>query len=84
MKIVVLGGYGVFGSRLADLLLRDGHLVTIVGRNAQKAETLATKLGCDWAAFDLHAAAEPLRALSPAVVIDAAGPFQTYGEDCYL
>lgn len=83
MKIVVLGGYGVFGSRLADLLLRDGHLVTIVGRNAQKAEALASNLGCDWAAFDLHRDAGRLRSLAPAVVIDAAGPFQAYGDDRY-
>ncbi len=83
MNIVVLGGYGVFGSRLAELLLRDGHSVTIVGRNSEKAEIVATKLGCEWAAFDIHATVEKLRALTPEVVVDAAGPFQAYGEDCY-
>ncbi|MFV0409911.1 MAG: NAD-dependent epimerase/dehydratase family protein [Paracoccus sp. (in: a-proteobacteria)] len=33
MKVLVIGGYGVFGSRLARLLLRDGHRVTIAGRD---------------------------------------------------
>jgi uncharacterized protein YbjT (DUF2867 family) len=76
MKIVVLGGYGVFGSRLTELLLRDGHEITIVGRNAEKADALATSLGCDWAAFDIHTSTDRLLELNPAVVIDAAGPFQ--------
>ncbi|SMP23901.1 SDR family oxidoreductase [Shimia sagamensis] len=83
MKIVVLGGYGVFGSRLTELLLRDGHEVTIVGRDAGKADALATRLGCDWAAFDIHRDAEKLLELKPEVVIDAAGPFQAYGADGY-
>ena len=38
MKILVLGGYGVFGGRLVQLLLRDGHNVWAAGRNLQKAQ----------------------------------------------
>ena len=36
MKIVVLGGYGVFGSGLAELLLRDGHTVWLAGRSHRR------------------------------------------------
>jgi len=38
MKILVLGGYGVFGGRLVQLLLRDGHNVWAAGRSLQKAQ----------------------------------------------
>lgn len=34
MKVVILGGYGVFGSRLANLLVRDGHQVWLAGRSS--------------------------------------------------
>ncbi|MDA5555500.1 SDR family oxidoreductase [Shimia sp. MMG029] len=83
MKIVVLGGYGVFGSRLAELLVRDGETVVVVGRDRQKAEQQAAKLGCEACAFDVHANPEALGALAPDVVIDAVGPFQAYGGDVY-
>jgi nucleoside-diphosphate-sugar epimerase len=45
MRVVILGGYGVFGSRLAELLLRDGHDVWIVGRSLEKAQALAARIG---------------------------------------
>lgn len=32
MKVVIVGGYGVFGSRLAEILLRDGHCVWGAGK----------------------------------------------------
>ena len=84
MKIVVLGGYGVFGSRLARLLTRDGHDVTIAGRNRRKAEMLANELGCNAIAVDHRAAPEAVFDISPDIVIDAAGPFQDYQNDPYL
>jgi len=46
MKVLVVGGYGVFGERLARLLLRDGHQVTVAGRDLAKAKALAAQLGC--------------------------------------
>ncbi|MFY0619459.1 DUF4166 domain-containing protein [Shimia sp.] len=83
MKVAVLGGYGVFGGRLADLLVRDGHQVVVVGRSFAKAEALAGQLGCAALEWDIHSDPAPLVALSPDVVIDAVGPFQTYVEDPY-
>ena len=52
MRVVILGGYGVFGSRLAELLVRDGHDVVITGRDAGKLTKLAKRLGCRHMALD--------------------------------
>ena len=84
MKVVVLGGYGVFGSRLAELLVRDGHNVVVAGRNLGKARALSEKLGCAALAVDARREPAALFAASPDVVVDAAGPFQTYGHDPYV
>jgi NAD(P)-dependent dehydrogenase (short-subunit alcohol dehydrogenase family) len=84
MKVLVLGGYGVFGSRLAELLLRDGHDVVIAGRNLVKAKVLADKLGCKPLVVDFHAEPGALFDASPDVVVDAAGPFHAYGHDPYI
>jgi hypothetical protein len=84
MKVVVLGGYGVFGSRLAELLVRDGHDVVVAGRNLSKARALSEKLGCTPMAVDARGEPEALFATSPDIIVDAAGPFQTYGRDAYL
>ena len=81
MKVLILGGYGVFGGRLAQLLLRDGHEVTIAGRDEAKARVLAETLGCQYLKMDrrndLHLLA------GHQVVVDAAGPFHAYGDDPY-
>lgn len=83
MRVVVAGGYGVFGSRLAELLRRDGHEVIVAGRDRARAEALAAKLGCDAMAVDIAAAPEALFAAGPDVVVDAVGPFQGYAGDPY-
>lgn len=84
MKVIVLGGYGVFGSRLAELLVRDGHDVVIAGRNPSKARALADRLGCTPMALDFRAEPQALFDASPDIVVDAAGPFQAYGRDPYI
>ncbi len=81
MKVLIVGGYGVFGERLARLLVRDEHEVCIAGRKIASAQTLARELGCAAALFDRTA---DLGALADfEVVVDAAGPFHSYGEDPY-
>ncbi|MBL4917896.1 SDR family oxidoreductase [Szabonella alba] len=81
MKVLVLGGYGVFGARLARLLHRDGHEVTVAGRDAAQAQALADALGCRFLRMDRQG---DLRALAQyQVVVDAAGPFHAYGDDPY-
>lgn len=81
MKVLLLGGYGVFGSRLARLLCRDGHRVTIAGRNLARAQVLAEELGCAALHLNRHGALCDLNGHD--VVIDAAGPFHAYGADPY-
>ena len=88
MKILILGGYGVFGGRLAELLadIADVELL-IAGRNFDHAKEF-----CDAFAgaanavpllLDRHALQDHLAALAPNLVVDASGPFQDYGNDKY-
>ena len=83
MKIVVLGGYGVFGARLVELLARDGHSVIVAGRSAEKAQALAARFGADHLVVDRAGDLATLWALAPDAVVDAAGPFHAYGDDPY-
>ena len=89
MKVLILGGYGTFGARLARLLARDGRLTLVIaGRSRMKAQALCDRL--DGAAhreplvYDRNRDPAPmLAALRPHLVVDAAGPFQAYGDDPY-
>lgn len=84
MRVVVLGGYGVFGSRLAELLVRDGNDVVITGRDQGKLAALAERLRCQHMVLDHRSNPQTLFSASPDVVVDAAGPFQAYGRDPYI
>lgn len=81
MKVLVLGGYGVFGERLARMLVRDRHEVTLAGRDAAKAQRLADELGCAALRMDRRSDLHLLSGYQ--VVVDAAGPFHAYGDDPY-
>ncbi|EBA12583.1 SDR family oxidoreductase [Roseobacter sp. CCS2] len=83
MKVGVIGGSGVFGSRLARLLVRDGHDVIIIGRSLPSAQAAADQIGAAALALDRSADLSPLWALPPDAVVDAAGPFHAYGDDPY-
>ena len=40
MKIIITGGAGFIGSRLVDVLMRQGHRVTVIGNlSSGKMET---------------------------------------------
>lgn len=81
LKVLVLGGTGVFGSRLARLLVRDGHEVTIAGRNLKNAQVFAMELGCKALMMDRN---RDLGAVAEHdVVVDAAGPYHAYQGDPY-
>lgn len=85
-RIVVLGGYGVFGGKLTEALLRQtGVTVIVAGRDLQKAEAFCQRHGGTPAALDRTAPdfAEALRNLRPFVTVDAAGPFQAYRQAPY-
>ncbi|VAV94764.1 FIG00986352: hypothetical protein [hydrothermal vent metagenome] len=89
MKIVILGGYGVFGGRLAKLLAdMDGLEMVICGRNPDRAqvfcEGFAGKATVTPMRLDRLDIAAVLPQLKPDFVIDASGPFQDYGDDPYV
>ena len=76
--ILVIGGYGGFGGRLSRRLAAAGHAVLVAGRRAEAAERFCAGLpSCRPVVFDRRSDPAPLLArLRPALVIDAAGPFQ--------
>jgi hypothetical protein len=89
MKILILGGYGTFGGRLAHLLAEEERLTLfLAGRSIQKAKTFCEGLpsgaGKVPVFFDRNANVEvQIREFTPDIVVDAMGPFQVYGEDPY-
>lgn len=80
MSIVVIGGYGVFGSRIvADLVDQTDHRIAVAGRNYATAQALCEQLGDKTypVHVDLSDQATVRGALADAsVVVLAAGPFQ--------
>lgn len=83
MKIVLVGGYGVFGSRLAELLLRDGHSVWVAGRSLEKAQELTNVIGGHPLEVDVRATPDKVLQPGPDVVIDATGPFKGNQDSAY-
>jgi len=83
MDVVIVGGYGVFGSRLAELLVRDGHNVVVAGRDLVKAKQLASRLGCSAQGVDLSSNPGSVFKTQPQLVVDASGPFQFYDTHSY-
>ncbi len=80
-SVLILGGYGNFGKRIARALTLDGIQVTIAGRNRKKAEKLAADLPDGLtrvAVFDVYQALDQqLKSLKPGVVVNTCGPFQS-------
>ncbi len=83
VRVVVLGGYGVFGALLCDLLTRDGHRVWVAGRNLAKATALAERIGAEALCVDRTGDLSAIWACDPMVVVDAAGPFHAYSGEPY-
>lgn len=83
MKILLLGGYGGFGARIARRLASAGHEVLVAGRSREKAERFcAGQAGLVPLALDRdNGLAAALAGHRPFAVIDAAGPFQGAGYD---
>nr|WP_293246323.1 saccharopine dehydrogenase NADP-binding domain-containing protein [Panacagrimonas sp.] len=83
--LLVLGGYGFFGQRIAATLAGDAGLrVLIAGRDRDKALQVARRIGlADDQAVRVDAAdpalPDSLRALGVDVLVHTAGPFQ--GQD---
>lgn len=86
-KVLILGGYGNFGKRIAEALARSRAAVIVAGRNDSKARALAAELSVRFPAASIEAAAVDadqnllagLQSLKPAVVVNTCGPFQLKG-----
>jgi NAD(P)-dependent dehydrogenase (short-subunit alcohol dehydrogenase family) len=84
-RVLVIGGYGVFGSMIASRLARDGGIdVVVAGRSRQKARVHCGRHGgrplqLDTSG-DLLAVFQSAR---PDIVIDASGPFQSRAAEPY-
>ena len=90
VKVLVIGGYGVFGGRLVQLLEDEPRLnLLVAGRSAARADAFVRSRGTTAAelapvAFDRDGnIADRLAAIRPDIVVDASGPFQSYGDDRY-
>lgn len=102
LSLLIIGGYGTFGGRLARLLGDEPRLrLLIAGRSLEKADDFvadlrapkdgseglgSSNLGASLQAvrFDRDGdLAEQLTRLQPDLVIDASGPFQSFGDDPY-
>ncbi len=76
-RILVLGGYGGFGSRISERLAESGHEVLVAGRNRERAERFcAGRPGLFPIALDRAHLAVALAEHRPSILVDAAGPFQ--------
>jgi hypothetical protein len=89
MKVLILGGYGTFGGRLAQLLAGETRVTLLIGgRSRVQAQTFCDRLAPGAARsalrFDRDGdALAQIRAVNPDLVVDASGPFQCYGDDPY-
>lgn len=89
LKILVLGGYGTFGGRLAELLRNEKRLtIFVAGRSLKKAAAFSEKMKAaadlQPIRFDRTEPIEPqLADIGPDLVVDASGPFQSYEGDPY-
>lgn len=79
-KVLILGGYGNFGKRIARALAKKSIPVIIAGRSQEKAQNFAAILPAglaEIAVFDINnELAGNLEKLKPLVVINTCGPFQ--------
>ncbi len=82
-RVLIIGGYGNFGSYIARSLAHDGEIqLLICGRSAQKAQAFINQLDCATAA-EAHAIdidgdlTQAFSTIMPDIVIHTTGPFQT-------
>lgn len=83
MRILIIGGYGNFGSYIAKKLSRDPAIeVIIAGRSEEKAKSFAIEIGARHAYLDIHNNLDDvLQSEKPDAVIHTSGPFQGQGYD---
>lgn len=90
LTVLIVGGYGIFGGRIVELLENESRLTLIVaGRSLQRADAYCKSrrkavARLVPAAFDRNGdLAAQLASLRADVLVDASGPFQAYGSGQY-
>ena len=88
LTVLILGGYGTFGSRLVRLLRDEAGLTLVVaGRDMERARSFCAgirgKTRLVPLELDRNALGGELRRIGADVLVDASGPFQSYGSDPY-
>ena len=87
-RVLIIGGYGNFGSYIARALCADPQIqIIIAGRSLEKSSLMATSLPAanpvQTATFDIrHGLAKHLKNHAPDIVIHTSGPFQ--GQDSFV
>lgn len=82
-RVLIIGGYGNFGSFISRRLAKEDNLhIIIAGRSKEKAEKLANEVGGEAAVIDINRnLAEVLNMTKPDIVIHTSGPFQSQDYD---
>ena len=87
VRVLILGGYGTFGGRLAHLLGgTPGLELIIAGRSLEQAERFCAALPGNRRAARVDRNGnlkQQIAALAPDILVDASGPFQAYGHAPY-
>ena len=81
-RAVVFGGYGTFGQIVARELASRGVVVTVAGRNVERAKKLAAELGPAHAGVnaDVRSADDCAKVIADHdVAVNCAGPFRDFG-----
>ena len=88
-KVLIIGGYGTFGSRIARLLADEPRLALLIaGRTLHKARFFITRYKHRASMLPVEFDRDTdvrrqISNLSPDFVVDASGPFHAYGDDPY-
>lgn len=89
LRVLIIGGYGTFGGRLAELLCRERRISLVIAGRSKSAglafcHALPPGGPRDALAVDRDRdVAVRIQKVNPHIVVDASGPFQAYGEDPY-
>lgn len=76
-RIIILGGYGTFGSLIAEQLASSFPQVVVAGRDEAKGQAFAASLKASFARCDArHPASLKAAVANAQLVINASGPFQ--------
>jgi saccharopine dehydrogenase-like NADP-dependent oxidoreductase len=80
-RVLLVGGYGNFGSLIARRLSQETGLTLIVaGRSEQQGRPFAERLNVEWAQMDVFTGlCSSIRRIQPDILIHTSGPFQKQG-----